>query len=62
MPAWPACVKFKGNRMKEKLLKIYDGVLGAFTMIMGGIVLTYFIVIATGLWMHLQRYALSAFK
>jgi hypothetical protein len=48
--------------MKEKLLKIYDGVLGAFTMIMGGIVLTYFIVIATGLWMHLQRYALSAFK
>jgi hypothetical protein len=48
--------------MREKILRICENVLGAFTMLVGIIGAAYLGFIALGLWAHLHQYALSAFK
>ena len=48
--------------MKEKILRICENVLGAFTMLVGIIGAAYLGFIALGLWAHLHQYALTAFK
>ena len=48
--------------MKDKLLAIFEHVLGAFTMLVGIIGMAYLGFIAVGLWAHLHQYALSAYK
>lgn len=48
--------------MREKILRICENVLGAFTMLVGIIGAAYLGFIAMGLWAHLHQYALTAFK
>jgi hypothetical protein len=48
--------------MKDKILRICENVLGAFTMLVGIIGAAYLGFIALGLWAHLHQYALTAFK
>lgn len=48
--------------MREKILRICENVLGAFTMLVGIIGAAYLGFIALGLWAHLHQYALTAFK
>lgn len=48
--------------MKDKLLAVCEGVLGAFTMLVGFALACYLAFIGVGLWGHLHMYALSAYK
>jgi len=50
------------NEMKDKLLEICEGVLGAFSLLVGFLFACYLAFIGVGLWLHLHMYALSAYK
>jgi hypothetical protein len=50
------------SEMKDKLLALFENVIGAFTMLVGFLFACYLAFIAAGLWGHLHVYALSAYK
>lgn len=48
--------------MKEKLLDFCEKALGAFTTLVGFALAVYIGLLGAGLMIHLNNYALSAFK